>query len=837
MSSLFITSPHTALAVQPEQISGVTLLACLVTFMAVYTGTAVGERLSSTRLYQRRRWWPGGALVIALGAWNMCFTGVLTSAWPFAVEYHPQLVLASLLPAVAAGLIYQYSMARPGKSILWRSLAGLAFGLAALVMHYLGQFSVLIEAPAELAIVTGEAGLAMGVALVLGMGTIHGLHYTRFLPTIGGIRSRSLIMGSVAAIALCIIHVTAASSVRVLADAPLGTPPANEISSLLSVLLSTTTAIFAAGMLSSVLFDRYQLNSIQRDQASRTQLFDIIESMHDGVALLDHKARLVMCNHAFEALIGVRHSDLLGLSMLSLSRVLRFGLHRSEVLRSLREHNAWLGDVEVRHRLGHRFPAHLSINRVRAHGTAAEHFVATLTDTSAQYDAQRQIHHQAYHDALTGLPNRRALKERIHALQEASNDNQHHVMLMLVDIDSFKTINDRYGQAMGDRLLKAVSDRLRSWARESADLARLSSNEFALLYGGLSSEPAKAEAVALDKTTRLLEALNGDYALAGQRLSCRISAGYLLYCGRDLGVDELLKRAGLALLESKCEGDQRPRAFESRMVDRLNARLRMERQLHDAIHGEQLRLHIQPQVDARRRMMGGEALVRWQHPERGIIAPNAFIRLAEETGQIIEIGHWMLNQVCSLLADWQHHPQRRNWHLSLNVSVREFQHLGFVERVEQVLTDSGAPAGQLTLELTESLMLEDSWPVIDTLSRLRKLGVRLAIDDFGTGYSSLAYLKRLPLDVLKIDVTFVHDLTEDPQAAPIAQTIIALAQTLQLDVIAEGVETLPQQQRLIELGCSQFQGFFYAPALPLGRFLAFAESADQQACENPLSQP
>lgn len=835
MTSLFATYPQTAFFMQAEPISWTTLLSCLVAFMAMYTATAVGERLSSSHLYQRSKWWPGGALVVTLGVWNMNFTELLTSHYPFPVTYRLNIFLLSLLPALVAGLVYQYSMARPLTPALWRSTAGLILGLAIMVMHYLGLFS--IDTPASLRIAPSSAGLALLLSLVLGIIIIHTLHYTRHLPIIHGVRSRSLIVGLVTAAALCAMHVTTSASVWFIAETALETSPDRSISTPLSVIVSAITALFASGMLASILVDRYLQRRTRREQAFHRQFFDVIESMHDGIVLLDHKARLVMCNHAFETLTGVRYPDLQGLSVLRLSRVLRFPYHRSDVLRCLREHSAWVGSIEVLHRQGHHFPARLSINRMHAEDMAANHFVVTLTDISDQHDTNHKIRYQSYHDPLTGLPNRISLKDRIHSLQLASTDSQHHVMLLLVDIDSFKSINDLHGQASGDRLLQTLSARLKPWARDSADVARLSSNEFALLYGGLSSELSEAEAQARSKTVRILESLNGDYSLAGKRHSCSVSGGYLLYRGLEPGIDELLKRAELALLESKYADDQRPRAFKPSMVAQLNTRLHTERQLQDAIRDDQLRMYIQPQVDTNGRMIGGEALVRWQHPERGLLAPDSFLHLAEETGQIVEIGQWMLLQVCQLLAKWQQHPQRRRWHLSLNVSMREFKRMDFIQHIVKALNDSGAPANRLTLELTESLILGDSWPVIDTITRLRDLGIRLAIDDFGTGYSSLAYLKRLPLDVLKIDATFVRDLIEEPHAAPSAQTIIALARTLQLDVIAEGVETHRQQHRLVELGCHQFQGFLYAPALPLEQLLVFAQSTNEKIPEKCLPYP
>ena len=822
MPPIFITYPQVAQAIQGVHTPWLVVLSCLVALVSVYSAMAVGERVHSARWQHRRRaWWLAGGTMMGLGIWSMHFTGMLAYRLPFPAHHGLWLTLASLLPAVVAGLIAVAAMARRGLSTTRKIIAGCLLGLGIATMHYTGMAAM--EAPASMRFAPIPLLLSLVISLPFGIASIYSFHASRHLPRVQGIRLGSLLAAVFAALAICSMHYSAMMAVYFLPDPGWqATAPMAHHGSLLATAVAVLSFLFALTTLITVLVDRRLQDSAMRMQVSRRQLVDVIESMHDGVVLLDQRARMIMCNHAFETLTGVPHTDLQGHSMLKLNTLLRLDQHRSQVLRSLRENGAWIGDVEVRHRQGRRFPARLSINRVRADEDGSGHFVATLSDTSAHHDAQQHIRYQAYHDGLTTLPNRSSLQERIHALQLASDISGRHIMLLLVDIDNFKGINDALGQATGDRLLKALAARLRPWARQANDLARLSSNEFALLYDGLSVSPENAMGQAREKARSVLESLNGDYSLAGERHSCRVSGGYLLFRGGDLGVSELLKRAGLALLESKSEAAQRPCAFEASMVERLNARLRLERQLKDAVVGEQLRQYLQPQVDHQGTITGAEVLLRWEHPELGLVSPSAFISLAEDTGQIVELGNWVLRKTCELLADWQHDPHRSAWTLSVNVSAREFQRADFVTGVERALTDTGAPASQLTLELTESLMLGEAYPVIDTLTHLRTLGVRFAIDDFGTGYSSLAYLKRLPLDSLKIDVAFVRDLTDDPTAAPIAQTIIALAQTLQLGVIAEGVETVEQQKRLLELGCRSFQGYLYSKPLPLHQFLALS---------------
>jgi|GEM_PF-3529853 len=817
MHPIFITYPQAAQAVQGHYTLWIVLLSCLVALVTAYSALAICERLNNA-CWRRPRlaWWLCGGGLLGVGIWGTHFTAMQSYRLPFPVTHDPWLTFASLLPALAAGLMAIQVLSRDDWSGAQRTLSACLLGLGVCATHYLGMSALEMHASLR------YAPIPLGLSVVFAMGAavagVHGLHAGRPWPRRLGIGLRTLLGGALMAAAIDGTHYIAMEAAYFLPHAAQHELDPAHVG-LLAGIVGSLSVLLGIAAMAAVLVDRRLQANAQNMRMSRRQLADIIESMHDGVVLLDSRARVVICNHAFETLTGIPHRDIQGHSLLRMNTILRVSHQRSDILRSLREHSAWVGDVEVRHLDAHRFPARLSINQVRPDGEDISHFVATLSDTSAHHDAQRRIHYQAYHDGLTGLPNRSSLRERIYALQLASGVSGRHIMLLVVDIDNFKGINDSLGQATGDRLLKAVAARLKPWGRQGDDLARLSSNEFALLYDGLSSSTDKANAQALDKARGVLESLNGDYSLAGERHTCAISGGFLVFHGDEVGGDELLKRVGLALLEAKCRQDQRPQAFAASMVERLNSRLRLERQLREAIRGGQLRLYLQPQFDNHRTIFGAEALVRWEHPERGLITPDAFIGLAEDTGQIIELGAWVLFHACETLALWQHDPVKRHWQLSVNVSVREFQRLEFVNAVEGMLKQSGAPAKRLTLELTESLMMGEAYPVIDTMTRLKALGVRFSIDDFGTGYSSLAYLKRLPLDALKIDVAFVRDLADEPTAAPIAQTIIALAHTLELQVIAEGVETEQQLQRLTELGCRQFQGYLFSPPRPRGEFL------------------
>lgn len=317
----------------------------------------------------------------------------------------------------------------------------------------------------------------------------------------------------------------------------------------------------------------------------------------------------------------------------------------------------------------------------------------------------------------------------------------------------------------------------------------------------------------------VVASLTADYQLRGHTYPCQLNVGVLVFQPLDQEpTPQLFKRAGLALLDAKRQRDGKPRLFHQVQEDELEERLSLERELQHAIDHDELCLYLQPQVDANRQVIGAEALIRWQHPERGMISPGHFIPIAEDTGLILPLGHWVLQEGCRLLGEWRHAPALQNLQLSLNVSVRQFQQPDFADQVLSVIQQFDAPPERLTLELTESLLLSDPEGTIKKMQQLQREGVSFALDDFGTGYSSLAYLKVLPLDTLKIDIAFVRDLAVGMQATPIAATIIALAQSLGLRVVAEGVETDDQRLVLAQLGCHIYQGFLFGRPAPVDTF-------------------
>jgi len=455
-------------------------------------------------------------------------------------------------------------------------------------------------------------------------------------------------------------------------------------------------------------------------------------------------------------------------------------------------------------------------------GTLGESINGMLDTLAAsereRMETEEEIRSLAFYDPLTHLPNRRLLLDRLRHAMIGSGRSGRAGGLLFIDLDNFKTLNDTLGHDMGDLLLQQVAQRLVHCIREGDTVARLGGDEFVVMLEGLGHELRDAAAQAETIGRKILGALVAPYDLAGRRHQSTSSIGITLFEGSVHTIDELMKRADLAMYNAKTAGRNTLRFFDPQMQTVVSVRAALESDLREGLLLNQFVLFYQSQRDVNGRITGAEVLLRWIHPERGLVAPNDFIPLTEETGLIIPIGRWVLESACRQLAAWGREEQAAHLTIAVNISVRQFRQPDFVEQVLQALSASGADARRLKLELTESLLMEDVEEIIGKMTALKRYGVCFSLDDFGTGYSSLSYLKRLPLDQLKIDQSFVRDVTVDANDAAIASTIVALAHHMGLDVIAEGVETAAQADFLISIGCCAFQGYLYGQPVPIAQF-------------------
>ena len=439
--------------------------------------------------------------------------------------------------------------------------------------------------------------------------------------------------------------------------------------------------------------------------------------------------------------------------------------------------------------------------------------------------ADDEIRNLAYHDALTRLPNRRLLFDRLQHAIAASSRSGRYCALLFIDLDNFKTLNDTLGHDAGDLLLQEVSRRLATCLREGDTAARLGGDEFVVLLENLSENAQEAATQAETTGEKIHGALNQTYQLANHEYNGTPSIGVTLFTDHQDTVDELLKRADLAMYHAKSAGRNALRFFDPQMQAVITTRATLEAGLREALLKQQFLLYYQAQVDSQGRVTGAEALLRWQHPQGELVSPMEFIPLAEDTGLILLVGRWVLETACAQLALWAACPELAHLMVAVNVSPREFHHKDFVEQVKSVLVTSGARPQRLKLELTESLLLHDVEDTIVKMTALRAEGVSFSLDDFGTGYSSLSYLKRLPLDQVKIDRSFVRDVLTDAYDSAIARSVIDLGRNLGLGVIAEGVESGAQRDFVAANGCQNYQGYLFSRPLPLHEFEKFVRRA------------
>lgn len=436
------------------------------------------------------------------------------------------------------------------------------------------------------------------------------------------------------------------------------------------------------------------------------------------------------------------------------------------------------------------------------------------TDITEQKHNLEKINQLAFYDPLTGLPNRRLLLDRLqHALSKHARGLQQGALLF-IDLDNFKDLNDTQGHDTGDQLLQQVAERLSNHVRAQDTLARLGGDEFVLMLEGLSLNQAEAASQVAQVGKKIVTALATPYPLTTGDYVSTASAGIALFPKKGSTVDEVLKRADLAMYQAKAAGRNGLCFFDPQMQAEVSARASLEIDLRQSLAERHFILHYQAQVDAQGQLIGAEALVRWQHPSRGLLPPADFIAVAENCGLILPLGRLILHSACKQLVAWTTHPHLSQITLSVNVSARQFHHPDFVTDVCAALDESGANPNRLELELTESQLVEDVETLISKMNQLRILGVHLALDDFGVGYSSLNYLKRLPLSQLKIDQSFVHDLLAQPSNAAIVRTILALGNNLNMGVTAEGVETQAQYEALQQMGCQRFQGHLFSKPGP-----------------------
>lgn len=544
----------------------------------------------------------------------------------------------------------------------------------------------------------------------------------------------------------------------------------------------------------------------------------VFDNSQEAILITDANNTIIDVNPAFTSITGYSREEVLGRNPKLLSSGRQDQAFYAAMWQSLKQKRAWRGEIWNRRKSGEVYAESLSISDICDNNGKVLRHVGVFSDITLNKEAEEKIKNLAFFDPLTRLPNRRLLMDRLQQALASSARGGRKGAILFIDLDNFKAINDTLGHNIGDLLLQQVARRLETCVREVDTVARLGGDEFVVVVEELSTEAIEAATQTESVGNKILAALNEPYRLGEHECRSSPSIGATLFSNHVTKIDDLLKHADIAMYQAKKAGRNTLRFFDPQMQDSINSRAALERELLDALENRQFRLHYQIQVNNSRRPVGAEALIRWRHPDRGLVPPGQFMHIVEESGLIRLVGQWVLDEACAQIGRWQTEPLMRDLVLAVNVSGIQFHEPDFITQVQATVQRHGISPLRLKLELTESVVLENIEDTIFKMRTLKDFGVRMALDDFGTGYSSLSYLKRLPLDQIKIDQSFVRNITTDRGDIVMVRTIVDLGLNFELDVIAEGVETEDQFTALHRYGCSGFQGYLFGKAVPVEQF-------------------
>ncbi|MDP2785222.1 MAG: EAL domain-containing protein [Sulfurimicrobium sp.] len=548
---------------------------------------------------------------------------------------------------------------------------------------------------------------------------------------------------------------------------------------------------------------------------------EVFENSIEGIIITDAQANILRVNRAFTVITGYSEEETLGRN----PSLLRSDRHDAAFYQgmwaSLIEYGYWQGEIWNQRKNGEIYPQWLSLVTIRNEQGKTNHYLGVFADLSEKKQAEANLHHISNYDALTELPNRHLLEDHLFQVLAEASINNALVAVLYLDLDRFKAINDTFGHAFGDKLLLAVAERLAGNIRSGDTIARFSGDEFAVVLTDVGDQENAALVAG-----KILNALASPFDLDEHEVFITPSIGIAFYPIDAANKDELIRNADTAMSHAKAQGGNGYRFYGAEMNTMVSQRLSLETSLRHALERKEFLLHYQPQVNLRSgKIIGMEALLRWQHPERGLVSPAEFIPVLEETGLIVAVGEWVLRTACAQNRAWLAAglPPMR---MAVNLSAHQFRQSSLTDVVCRALEDSGLEPELLELEITESIMIQDLQTTLTTLNQLHVIGIQISIDDFGTGYSSLSYLKRLPISKIKIDQSFVRDICADPDDAAIADAVISLGHSLKMQVIAEGVETVEQLDYLRAHGCDEFQGYYFSRPLPAEAFAELVRNAE-----------
>ena len=548
---------------------------------------------------------------------------------------------------------------------------------------------------------------------------------------------------------------------------------------------------------------------------------------HDAIAILDNDFIIIRANHAFVEITGFLEREVIGQSIFA-SIEDRPTLHNVE--EELFNGGRWFGELVNIRKTGERYPIEMTITRVGAvHKRVAKH-VAIISDITSRKEAEQKIQSLAFYDSLTNLPNRQMLLDRLRFSMLTSGRNKFYGAVIFVDLDHFKELNDSLGHDSGDALLIEVSKRMSDNVREVDMVSRFGGDEFVILLEHLDTDSTISLQKAAQVAHKVKMAISEPFLLNYLDYYLSASMGVCLFQGSEISADEIIRRADISMYQSKNTGRDRVSFYDQEMKEQLEKHTILKSDLHSAIIDHQIKMYYQIQVNDHLEPIGAEILVRWEHPTFGLLTPNQFIPIAEESSSIYELGRWVLDQACKQVMAWSEDPLTNQLVLSVNVSHHQFKQHDFVEQVESMVNKYQIDGSKIKLELTENIDIDNIELIVRSMHALKRInGLKLALDDFGTAYSSLSFLRILPIDEIKIDQSFMHEIPEDRNSALMVKTIADMASNFGFSVIAEGVETIGQLEFLKNNNCHAYQGYLFSKAVPLDEFIQLLKSKEYLA--------
>ncbi|TVX94366.1 EAL domain-containing protein [Paenibacillus agilis] len=784
------------------------ILSLIIAVAASYTTLDLAGRVAMTSGKNRTRWLILGAASMGMGIWSMHFVGMLAFSLPVPVSYDLFIVILSVIIAIAASFVALYVVGRKQLK-LQQLLVGsslLATGISA--MHYVGMEAMLIDITYEPIMFS----ISILIAIVASIAALWLAFYFRKENEKYAV-SKKLASGVIMGAAIVGMHYTGMEAAQFhMVDEKVTVAGMSLDQRLLGYVITAGTMLTLGLSLIGIFVDKRLSRKDSHIKKNEKWYRSLYENNRDGILSVSLSGRIIGFNPAAITITGIDGDYFHNRSIIDIAPIIVEEERKRTkrlFLRSFRGKTISY-ETAITHQNGSL--VHLSVINVPVHveGKIVGHYVIAK-DITREKKAEQKIRHMAFHDELTGLPNRRKFDQVVVQAIEKYKSSEHTFSVMVMDIDRFKMINDSLGHAYGDRLLQMVTNRLHeAISGYEATIARMGGDEFTVVCFGSKAE---IEPISSEIASRMLKEAQLPYHLKDNDFYISASIGIAIYPEHGTESAELMKNADTAMYEVKKNGKNGYQYYSDHLDAHLLERIELEADLRKAIQRNELIIYYQPQIHAHNSsLIGIEALLRWNHPIRGIISPSIFIPIAEESGLIVEISEWVMRQACLQMRKWQ-----QEWELyipvSVNLSTQQFHQNNLAQKVEQILLEVGLEAKYLELEITESMMM-DICRSTSTLQELKELGVRISMDDFGTGYSSLNYLKMFPIGKLKIDQSFIRDLTNSESDKAIVATIISMAHHLKMNVIAEGVETAEQLAFLKESGCDDIQGYYFSRPLP-----------------------